>query len=146
MQHIDDYIAAALEEFVTDVVNLLDAAQQQKPLDKDEIGYWKAQRNAFVKAQTYFLQGVRLTRTPTGYTVASASRPGALIHRCYRVGDIWTCSCEAGTRGLFHWHTALIHAYERGAELATLEASMPDVPPMPVWAIEEDAALLALAA
>jgi hypothetical protein len=145
---LDPYIAAALDEFVTDTQNLLDAAQQQKPLDKDEIGYWKRQRNAFAKAQHYFLNGVRLTETPSGYTVASASRPGSLIHRCYKVGEIWTCSCEAGEKGIFHWHTALVAAYERGAELATLEATIPDVPAMPAWIAEEDAVLnrLALAA
>lgn len=135
MDTLDPFIAAALDEFVTDTQNFLDAclANESAITDdrKAEAKFWRAQRNAFVKAQHYFLQGVRLTETPTGYTVPSASRPGALIHRCYKQGEVWGCSCEAGERGLFHWHTALVHAYERGAELAQLEASMPDVPPMP---------------
>lgn len=150
----DPYIAAALDEFVKDTQNLLDAADRAKATAEDagdpdvvsEIKYWRAQRNAFVKAQHYFHQGVRLTETASGYTVASASRPGALVHRCYKVGDVWGCSCEAGERGIFHWHTALVAAYERGAELATLERTIPDVPPMPVWIADEDAQLLALAA
>lgn len=121
MNRIDTFIAAALEEFVTDTAHLLDAARQQKPLDRDEIDFWKRQSNAFVKAQTYFLQGVRLTATPSGYTVPSASRPGALVHRLYRVGGVWHCSCEAGQRGIFHWHAAMVAVYERGYELAGYE-------------------------
>lgn len=148
----DPYIAAALDEFVTDTQNLLDGAlKQQSNADANqedvaaEIKYWKAQRNAFVKAQHYYLNGVRLTETASGYTVASASRPGALVHRCYKVGDVWGCSCEAGEKGIFHWHTALVAAYERGAELSTLERTIPDVPPMPVWIADEDAQLATLA-
>ena len=39
----------------------------------------------------------------------------------YKVGEVWGCSCEAGVKGVFHWHTALIAGYERGLELADLE-------------------------
>jgi hypothetical protein len=138
----DAFIAAALEEFVTETQTLLDAALAQKPADadvRDEIKFWRAQRNAFVKAQHYFGQGVRLTQTPSGYTVPSASRPGALVHCCYKVGDIWACSCEAGEKGFFHWHTALIHAVERGLELARLAAKPP--PPSPILVSTSQAGL-----
>lgn len=120
MQPTDTFTAQALEELVQETQTLLAAAQRQQPSDKEEIAFWRAQRNAFVKAQTYFLQGVRLTETPSGYTVPSASRPGALVHRCWRVGGVWVCSCEAGEKGIFHWHTALICAVERGGELEAL--------------------------
>ena len=139
MSTIDTYIAQALEEFVTDTQNLLTAAEQQKPLDKDEIGYWTRQRNAFAKAQKYFADGTRLAATPSAYLVPSASRPGALVHRLYQAGDVWICPCEA--RG-FCWHHALVHGYERGAELASLDAA----PAVPAWMAEEDAALLTLLA
>lgn len=117
MQPTESYISQALEEFVTDTQSLLDDSERQQPRNKEEIAYWRKQRNAFVKAQTYYLQGVRLTQTPSGYTVPSASRPGALIHRCTRAGEIWICSCEARS---FCWHSALIHGYERGCELEAL--------------------------
>jgi hypothetical protein len=116
----ESLIAAALEELVGDTERLLAAAQEQKPIDKEEIAFWKRQRNAFVKAQTYWLQGVRPVWTGSAYNVPSASRPGAVVHRCYKVGGIWVCSCEAGERGIFHWHTALIGAMERAEELAGL--------------------------
>ena len=140
MNRIDTFIAAALEEFVTDTARLLDAARQQKPLDRDEIAFWRAQSNAFVKAQTYFLNGTRLTATPSGYTVPSASRPGCLIHRCYRVGGIWHCTCEAR---VFCWHAATIAAYERGYELAGLEddTDAGEEPPPPI-ALDETPAQL----
>lgn len=121
MQPHDDFVSQALEEFVTDTTALLSTAQQARPLDREEISFWRRQVNAFVKAQTYYLNGVRLTPTPSGYTVPSASRPGALIHRYHHAGGVWVCSCEAGERGDFHWHTALIAAYERGGELALLD-------------------------
>ena len=151
LNQIDTFIAAALEEFVVDTANLLRAAlaspEPKSSADlKDEIAFWKAQRNAFVKAQHYFANGVRLSQTPTGYTVASASRPGALIHRCYKVGDVWGCSCEAGQRGQFHWHTALICGYERGYELADLEDDGDDAETLPTRLADEDAQLLALIA
>lgn len=134
---LDPYIAAALDDLVNEVQAQLDGAHEAKPIDQEEIAFWKRQRNAFVKAQTYFIEGTRLVETPSGYNVASASRPGALVHRIYKVGEIWTCSCEAGERGIFHWHTALVAAYERGAQdAAVLEPTLPDAPPMPAWAIE----------
>jgi len=139
---VDTCIARALEEFVTETQTLFDASLAQHLVDKDEIRFWRAQRNAAVKAQSYYLAGVRLTQTPTGYTVPSASRPGALVHRMYRVGGVWACSCEAGERGIAHWHTFLLHAYERGAELAALDA----LPPLPRWLADDDAALLDYAA
>jgi hypothetical protein len=134
---MDDHITAALEEFIADTQRLYDAAQQQTPRDKTEISYWRAQLNAFPKAHLRYLEGARLTATSTGYLIPSASRPGALVHRCFKIGDIWSCSCEAGERGMFHWHTALICAYERGAELATLAT-------IPAWIADEDAQLAAL--
>jgi hypothetical protein len=153
MNRIDTFIAQALEEFVTDTARLLTAAQahpqaKTDPDIKDEIKFWRAQHNAFVKAQHYFLNGVRLTATATGYTIPSASRPGALIHRLYKVGEVWACSCEAGTRGVFHWHTALIAGYERGYELADLEsrADADAGPTPPAWMADEDAQLLTLLA
>ncbi len=85
---------------------------------------------------------MRLTATPSGYTVPSASRPGSLIHRLYKVGEVWGCSCEADERGVFLWHTALIHAVERGSELAALDT----IPDVPAWAAEEDAQLIELLA
>lgn len=127
---IDTYIAAALEDFVVDTANLLAAAEATRPRDADvldEIRFWKAQRNAFTKAQHYFVNGVRLSATASGYTVPSASRPGALVHRLYKVGDIWACSCEA--RG-FCWHHALVCGEERGHELADLESR--DDEPTPI--------------
>jgi hypothetical protein len=141
----DTYISQALEEFVTETQAQYDAALAHKADDdmKDEIAFWKAQRNAFVKAQHHFARGVRLNETPSGYTVASASRPDS-IHRLYKigdVGDIWTCSCEAGERGVFHWHTALVAGYERGAQL--VPGQLIEVPS---WAAEEDAQLIELMA
>jgi hypothetical protein len=132
LNRIDTFIAAALEDFVVDTANLLAAAEKQKPRDADvldEIRFWRAQRNAFVKAQHYFAQGVRLSQTASGYTVPSASRPGALVHRLYKVGDVWDCSCEA--RG-FCWHHALVCGEERGHELADLEdrEELPDPTPI----------------
>lgn len=152
LNRIDTYIAQALEEFVTDTHNLLTAAEQQTPRDadvKDEIKFWRSQHNAFVKALHYFLNGRRLTATATGYTIESASRPGALVHRLYKVGEVWACSCEAGQRGNFHWHAALIAGYERGYELADLESQgdrADDGPTLPAALADEDAQLLTLLA
>jgi hypothetical protein len=154
MNRIDTFISQALEEFVTDTHNLLTTTQARPDARTDEdvkaeIKFWKAQHNAFVKAQTYFLNGRRLTQTPSGYTVESASRPGALIHRMYKVGEVWGCSCEAGVKGVFHWHTALICGYERGLELADLDdrdEGASDLPTPPAWMADEDAQLLTLLA
>lgn len=113
-------ITAALEE-------LLDQAQRQLNLatndgaDKEERAFWRRQRNAFVNAEADWLEGRRPLETPTGYLLPSASRPGS-FHRCWKAGDVWCCSCEAGESGLFHRHTALICAIERAEELAGLDS------------------------
>jgi hypothetical protein len=159
LNRIDTFISQALEEFVVDTHNLLTAALAHKAAGdadvKDEIAFWRNQNRAFTKALHYFLNGVRLTATATGYTVPSASRPGALVHRMYRVGEVWGCSCEAGQRGIFHWHSALIAGYERGEELANLESREDaddgptppaDVLTLPRWMADEDAQLLTLLA
>jgi hypothetical protein len=154
LNRIDAFIAAALEEFVTDTHNLLTTtlARPDAKTDEDvkaEIKFWRAQHNAFVKALHYFLNGRRLTQTPSGYTVESASRPGALVHRMYKVGEVWGCSCEAGVKGVFHWHTAMICGYERGYELADLDGradAADDGPTPPAWMVAEDAQLLTLLA
>lgn len=121
MQPTDAFIAQALEEFVADTQHLLDAAQQQKPRDRQEIAFWRRQANAFHKAQYQFLHmGVRLQPTPSGWLIPSASNPGSQIHRAIQHGGVWVCSCKAGELSQFHWHVALIAAYERGAELEAL--------------------------
>lgn len=104
-----ELVGAALEELVIDTQQLYDTRDRANP---DECAFWKRQRNAFVRAQSQWLKGTRPTPTASGYLVPSASRPGALEHRCYQVGGVWTCTCEAGERGEFHWHAALINAIE----------------------------------
>lgn len=116
----DSFVLQAFEELITDTQSLFDAATQSKPADKEEISFWRRQRNAFVNAQSDWLDGVRPTSTPSGYLFPSSSRPGALRHRCWQLGDIWVCSCEAGEKGIFHRHTALLAVLERAAEMETL--------------------------
>ncbi len=118
----DSFVTAALSELLEDVTNLLSAAQSQKPLDKDEISFWRRQLNALNKAESYFVQGVRPIISGTAYLLASASRPGALIHRLTRHGGIVVCSCEAGVKGTLCWHHMLINVIERAAELESLSA------------------------
>lgn len=124
----DAFVTAAFAELLEDVTNLLSAAQQQKPADKDEIGFWKRQLNALNKAESYWLQDVRPVISGAAYLLASASRPGALIHRLSRVGGIVVCSCEAGQKGTLCWHHMLINVLERAAELECLAAQRDDPP------------------
>lgn len=121
LPRMDTLIAVALDGFAAEAQRLLDAELAQTPVDKDECRYFRAQMNAFTKALHYFSAGVRLTPTPSGYTIPSASRAGAVIHRLWRAGGIWHCSCEAGEKGIFHWHTALIAGYDRALDLIELE-------------------------
>jgi hypothetical protein len=117
-----DFTAQALEEFVTETQTLLDGALAQTPRDadvKDEISFWRRQRQAYINARADYELGRRLIPTETGYLAPSASHPGQ-FHRCWKAGGVWLCTCPAGERGHFHRHTALISAYERGAELALL--------------------------
>lgn len=116
----DHFVTQAFAELLEDVTNLLSAAQQQKPLDKEEIAFWKRQLNSLNKAQLYWLQGVRPEIAQPSYLIASASRPGALVHRLTRHGGILICSCEAGTKGTLCWHHQLLCVVERAAELEVL--------------------------
>jgi hypothetical protein len=54
------------------------------------------------------------------YLLASASRPGALIHRLTKQGGIALCSCEAGQKQQLCWHHMLVNILERAAELEAL--------------------------
>lgn len=112
----DAFVVAALDELITDTQSLLDAAARSKPTDKDEVAFWRKQRNAYVNAQGDWADGLRPHLTPNGYLLRSASHPGE-THRAWQVGSIWTCSCRAGELGIFHRHTALISALERAAEM-----------------------------
>ena len=66
------------------------------------------------------MQGVRPVLSGSAYLLASASRPGALVHRLNRQGGIMVYSCEAGANGALCWHHMLINVIERAAELESL--------------------------
>jgi hypothetical protein len=116
----DSFVAAAFAELLEDVTNLLAAAQTQKPLDKEEVSFWRRQLNALNKAESYFAQGVRPTSSGSAYLLASASRPGALVHRLVTQGGIVVCSCEAGQKGTLCWHHLFVNVLDRAAEMEQL--------------------------
>jgi hypothetical protein len=116
----DSFVSAAFAELLSDVTDLLRAAQTQKPCDKDEIGFWRRQLNALNKAESYWAQGVRPVISGGAYLLASASRPGALVHRLTKAGGIALCSCEAGQKQQLCWHHMLVNILERAAELEAL--------------------------
>jgi hypothetical protein len=103
-----DHIIAALESLLDTAQRAYDSTDRS---DKEERAFWRRQRNAFINAQADVLAGRLPLVSGAAYLMPSASRPGA-YHRCYREGGIWLCSCEAGERGDFHRHTALITAIE----------------------------------
>lgn len=124
----DSFIDEAFQELIADAQSLFDATNAACPPKgadkadvaawKDELAFWRRQRNAFQNAAAdWYEAGHRPTPTPQGYLFPSSSRPGALRHRVYRAGGVWACTCEAGERGLFHRHTATIAVIERAAEL-----------------------------
>lgn len=113
----DSFVGAAFAELLEDVTNLLAAAQQQKPVDRDEVKFWKGQQNALNRAQYHWAAGVRPQQAGDAWLLPSASRGGSLIHRLAKQGGIVVCSCEAGQRGLLCWHHMLINVIERAAEL-----------------------------
>jgi hypothetical protein len=113
----DSVVTAAFAELLEDVTSLLTAAQAQKPLDKEEISFWRRQLNALNKAEYNWKQGVRPVLSDSAYLLASASRPGALVHRLTKQGSVALCSCEAGQKGILCWHHQLICVVERAAEL-----------------------------
>jgi hypothetical protein len=140
----DTFVTVAFKELLEDVTNLLTAAQQSKPLDKEEVAFWRRQLNALNKAEYNWKQGVRLVISDSAYLLPSASRPGALVHRLFKAGGIVVCSCEAGQKQQLCWHHMLINVIERAAELesrdvieAEIGGSGPDTTP------EAAAALLA---
>jgi hypothetical protein len=116
----DAFVTAAFAELLSDVTNLLTASQTQKPLDKEEVAFWRRQLNALNKAESYFLAGVRPQIAGSAYLLASASRPGALVHRLTKAGGIAVCSCEAGQKQQLCWHHMLVNILERAAELEAL--------------------------
>jgi hypothetical protein len=117
----DTFITAAFDELLADVTNLLTSAQAQKPQDKDEVKFWKAQANALNKAQHQWAQGVRPAQQGAAWLVPSMSRAGGLIHRLTKTGGILVCSCEAGAVGRLCWHHMLVCVIERAAEHEALE-------------------------
>jgi len=116
----DSFVASAFAELLTDVENLLSSARAQQPPDRDEVKFWQSQFNALNKAQKYWTDGIRPTIAGDAYLLASASRPGALIHRLTRHGGIVVCSCEASRNGRLCFHHMLINILERAAELEAL--------------------------
>lgn len=120
-------IAAALEELMgechTQIDRLARQSKQGDPDVKAESRFWLAQYRAFTKALHYWQQGVRPTVSTSGaWLIPSASRPSAVVHEMTKHGGVWACgpTCEAGGRGIFHWHSALIQGIEKAMELADL--------------------------
>jgi len=116
----DHFVTAAFAELLSDVTALLASTQAAKPLDKDELKFWRSQLSALNKAEFDYASGVRPLVSGDAYLLPSASRPGALIHRLTKAGGIVVCSCEAGSRGLLCRHHMLINVLERAAELEML--------------------------
>lgn len=117
-----DRITQALDDILDDIQVDLDrlarGVEQGEPDAKAEAKYFRSQRTAYQNALGLYTQGARITWTGRSATIPSSSRPGALAHRLWRDGGIWRCSCEAGERGVFCKHHALLTAYERAGELA----------------------------
>jgi hypothetical protein len=114
-----DRITAALEEIITDIQITIDrlSRAQGEPDAKAEKKYFTAQRNAYVRALRMHQDGVRVVWNGRSATVASATR-AAVVHRLWKEGGIWRCSCEAGTEGIFCRHHALVEGHERAGEIA----------------------------
>jgi hypothetical protein len=128
-----ELVAAALEELTRDCHTQIDrlAAQpkQGDPDVKDETKFWLSQYRSFTKAAYHWARGVRPAVSDAGaWLIPSASQPGAVVHEVTRHGGVWVCgpTCEAGKRGVFHWHSALIQGIERARELADLHDDGPD--------------------
>lgn len=141
-----DRITQALDDILADVQVDLDrlarGVEQGEPDAKSEAKYFRSQRTAYQNALALYQQGTRISWTGRSATIPSSSRPGALAHRLWRDGGIWRCSCEAGERGVFCKHHALLTAYERAGELADAHddgmetapdcrATLPDPDPEP---------------
>lgn len=116
----DAFMTASFDELLLDVTNLLESTKAQRPTDRDELRFWKAQQNALNKAQYHWAAGVRPVWSDAAWLLPSASRPGALIHRLTKLGGIWMCSCEAGQKGILCFHHMLVNVLERAAELEML--------------------------
>jgi len=142
---LDSFVVSAFAELLEDVSSLLTAAEQSKPLDRDEIAFWTRQLNALNKAEYNWTQGVRIVLADGAYLLPSASRPGALVHRLTRQGGILICSCEAGQKQTLCWHHMLVNIVERAAEMeseaqkdAAISGSGPESAPQaaaPSWQI-----------
>lgn len=76
----------------------------------DEARFFQRNANAYAKALSYYLAGVRPTPTPNGWMLPS-QRTGEPPHLLTMDGD-WTCTCLAGA--MMHWAKALIIGCEVG--------------------------------
>lgn len=124
----DRAVVAALEEKAQQVLDEIQRLQQALTVNgaqgdpdyKTEITYLTKHYNAYNKALFYWEKGVRPERASNGdWLIPSGSQGGAVIHRIARSGGVWVCgpSCKANA---FHWHGALLEAFERAEELAAL--------------------------
>lgn len=128
----DDLIGKKLEELTQQCADhlfaLTNQPEQGHPTVKDETRFYRAQYNAFNKALGYWMTGVRPIRLPSGaYLIPSGSRPGAVKHQIHKQGHIWICgpSCEATS---FHWHNALMAAYDALEDAAAAHDDYPAEP------------------
>ena len=143
---MQDQITKALDDILDDIQVDLDrlarGAEQGEPDAKAEAKYFRSRRTAYQNALGLYAQGTRITWTGRSATIPSSSRPGALSHRLWQDGGVWRCSCEAGDKGLFCKHHALLTAYERAGELVDAHddgmetapdcrATLPDPEPEP---------------
>ena len=116
----DKALASAFEG----ILNQIDTARRAgDPKDKEEQAYWRAQHNAFAKAQAHFLEGVRPLDTGSSYLLRSATRPDAVVHRVRQAGGVWLCSCES--TGIC-WHAAFVGAIDLAADETERAATYED--------------------
>jgi hypothetical protein len=137
---IDTYVIGALERLAEIEANAARTARSAKlPADAK---FFQRSANAYARALCYWLAGIRPERTPNGYVLPS-QRTGEAPHKLTRDGD-WVCTCPSGQH--IHWASAMIVGLEVAQDDMAQFGDGDGPPEIPARLVEEDAALLELAA
>ncbi len=102
----DRFVVAALERLAEAEATAAQHARARG--EKDEARYFQREANAYTRALSAWLAGLRPTPTPHGWLLPS-QRPGEPPHKLTLDGD-WVCTCPAGATA--HWAKALIIGIE----------------------------------
>lgn len=123
LEFADVMVASELTRLARECADQAAAARAAK--NRPDETFFQRGANAYTKALTFWLDGVRPRPLPTGGYLLPSSRPGEAGHVLTKDAD-WRCTCPSGDA--MHWAAAMVIALENVADQVDMLDDAPALP------------------